>query len=232
MKHVNNITSTGIKYITLTLILISIQATILLFASGILQNFRLWLFISVNFIYTLSALFLLYRKNPGLLNERGENKDGIKTWDKYLLLSHNILMIFIFPLIAGFDIRYNWSYLNIWFIIPGFILYGLSNILVLNSMIVNRHFETNVRIQTDRNHKVVEKWPYNLVRHPGYLGTILWAIAVPQIVGSIVGFIPSFIAVSIIFIRTYLEDYTLQNELPNYKEYAMKTRYRLIPLIF
>jgi len=32
-----------------------------------------------------------------------------------------------------------------------------------------------------------------------------------------------------IFIRTDLEDRNLQSELPGYKEYAHRTRYRLLP---
>ena len=33
-------------------------------------------------------------------------------------------------------------------------------------------------------------------------------------------------------VRTALEDRTLQKELPGYRDYAEKTRYRLIPLVW
>ncbi|RLI45804.1 isoprenylcysteine carboxylmethyltransferase family protein, partial [Candidatus Bathyarchaeota archaeon] len=36
----------------------------------------------------------------------------------------------------------------------------------------------------------------------------------------------------IIGIRTHFEDKMLHKELPGYKEYAMKTRYRLLPRIW
>jgi protein-S-isoprenylcysteine O-methyltransferase Ste14 len=40
------------------------------------------------------------------------------------------------------------------------------------------------------------------------------------------------VALIITVIRTTLEDRTLQNELPGYRDYARRVRYRLIPGIF
>jgi protein-S-isoprenylcysteine O-methyltransferase Ste14 len=73
----------------------------------------------------------------------------------------------------------------------------------------NRFFSSVVRIQTDRGHVVCDSGPYRIVRHPGYAGNIL--------------------ALIIAVIRTALEDQTLQEELPGYRDYAQRVRYRLIP---
>ena len=40
------------------------------------------------------------------------------------------------------------------------------------------------------------------------------------------------LALIIIVTRTLLEDGTLQKELPEYKEYTQRVRYRLLPWIF
>jgi protein-S-isoprenylcysteine O-methyltransferase Ste14 len=45
-------------------------------------------------------------------------------------------------------------------------------------------------------------------------------------------FIPAAFALIISVIRTALEDRTLQEELPGYREYARRVRYRLIPGIY
>jgi len=45
-------------------------------------------------------------------------------------------------------------------------------------------------------------------------------------------FIPAAAALFIAVIRTALEDQTLQDELPGYREYAQRVRYRLIPGIY
>ena len=36
-----------------------------------------------------------------------------------------------------------------------------------------------VRIQTDRGHKVIDTGPYAIVRHPGYVGGILFCVGPP-----------------------------------------------------
>jgi len=76
---------------------------------------------------------------------------------------------------------------------------------------------------------VISSGPYQLVRHPGYVGGILLFLALPLVLGSLIGLIPAVLSIIILVIRTYLEDITLQKELPGYKEYAMKVKYRLVP---
>jgi protein-S-isoprenylcysteine O-methyltransferase Ste14 len=44
--------------------------------------------------------------------------------------------------------------------------------------------------------------------------------------------IPAAAALIIAVIRTALEDQTLQKELPGYRDYAQRVRYRLIPGIY
>jgi protein-S-isoprenylcysteine O-methyltransferase Ste14 len=44
--------------------------------------------------------------------------------------------------------------------------------------------------------------------------------------------IPAAVALIIAVIRTVLEDQTLQDELPGYRDYARRVRYRLIPGIY
>jgi len=228
----NKINKSGKKYISITVIMLAFQAILLFVAAGNFNIFRYWIFIIINFIYTIIALILLYKKNPDLINERAKKKDDIKSWDNYLVKLHNLSLILVLPIVAGLDFRFNWSYINMSFIIPGLIIYGISNVLVLSSMLANTHFETNIRLQTDRNHKVITGFPYNIVRHPGYLGTMVWALAIPLVLGSLFAYIPAIIAIVILILRTYLEDKVLMNELGRYKEYTLKTKYRILPLIW
>ncbi|UCF44662.1 MAG: isoprenylcysteine carboxylmethyltransferase family protein, partial [Candidatus Bathyarchaeota archaeon] len=94
------------------------------------------------------------------------------------------------------------------------------------------YFEQTVRVQKDRGHRVISGGPYQIVRHPGYLGGILYALSFPLIIGSIYTFIPAGIYVLLMVTRTLLEDRTLQRGLCGYKEYAKKVRYRLLPWLW
>ncbi|MCK4963372.1 MAG: hypothetical protein KAS19_12835, partial [Anaerolineales bacterium] len=67
------------------------------------------------------------------------------------------------------------------------------------------------------------------VRHPGYMGTILFNLGTPIILGSLWTIIPAWIGALLILLRTWLEDRTLQAELEGYQDYAERVRYRLIP---
>jgi protein-S-isoprenylcysteine O-methyltransferase Ste14 len=86
-----------------------------------------------------------------------------------------------------------------------------------------------VRIQTDRGHRVCSTGPYAHVRHPMYVGVILSIICFPLALGSFFALIPAGIIVGLFILRTFLEDKALQEELPGYKEYAQKVRFKLIP---
>lgn len=236
MKNSNNkikINKSGRRYIVASFILLIFHALLLFLSAGRINILRFWIFIIVTFIYSTSAIILLCKITPDLVNQRGTIKSDTKSWDQFIMRAHNIFLIFILPIIIGLDVgRFHWSYLNNFFMIPGFILYIFSSIFVNWAMIVNTHFEATVRIQKDRDHKVISEGPYRLVRHPGYLGAILWAIGIPMILGSFYGYIPSVVAIILFIIRTFLEDKTLQDELDGYYDYSKKVKFRLLPGIW
>jgi protein-S-isoprenylcysteine O-methyltransferase Ste14 len=47
--------------------------------------------------------------------------------------------------------------------------------------------------------------------------------------GSLWALVPAGLASALLLLRTRSEDQTLQAELPGYKEYAQRVRYKLIP---
>jgi protein-S-isoprenylcysteine O-methyltransferase Ste14 len=52
------------------------------------------------------------------------------------------------------------------------------------------------------------------------------------LLGSGWAFVPAAMSAVLFIIRTYLEDRTLQKELPGYREYSQATRYRLMPCVW
>ncbi len=79
---------------------------------------------------------------------------------------------------------------------------------------------------------VCDSGPYRIVRHPGYAGNILALPGIVLALGSVWTIIPVIVALIIAVIRTALEDKTLQEELPGYRDYVRRVRYRLIPGVF
>ena len=222
----------GVRYIVKTFGGVVIQMILFFIAAGTLNVPRGWLFYICHFVVTAITLISLYIVNIELMNKRGGMQEGTKTWDKILLATWMVLL-YIIPVVAGLDIgRYQWTSLNFIYAIIGIVLWVFGLIIGTWPMLVNKHFEASVRIQTERDHQVVTTGPYRFIRHPGYLGGILYDIGIPLIFGSLLTIIPVSIIIGIFILRTYLEDKTLQEELEGYLEYTKKTKYRLIPKVW
>jgi len=79
---------------------------------------------------------------------------------------------------------------------------------------------------------IITTGPYKILRHPMYSGFILIVIGLCFALGSLITLIFKVIRFVGLIIRTVLEAKMLQQELEGYKEYAQKTKNKLIPLIW
>ena len=213
MSEKTKLTKTGINAIASPFRWIIVTGIIYFIASGTIEIIRVWLYIGFYIIGSLVSIILLIKKTPELLNQRGKMQEGTKKWDKIIILTYFLFAIIITPLVAGLDFRFEISSLPFYLTYIGIGLYLLSLIFSIWPMLHNPFFEGTVRIQKDKGHKVVTTGPYHIVRHPGYFGMLLGSLPVPFAFGSIYSFIPVSIMILIVFIRTFYEDKTLQNEL-------------------
>ncbi|MHC4534152.1 MAG: methyltransferase family protein [Planctomycetota bacterium] len=208
------------------------QVTLLFISAGHINIFRAWCYLVICFIGMFGGIAVVSKFDPELVNQRGlwKKQKDTQGWDKIILRTYVFFGFYALPVIIGLDVgRFQWSNLGIHFGIGGCVLFILGAVLIHWAMLVNRHFEATVRIQRDRGHRVMTKGPYRIVRHPGYVGVMLWGISTPLIIGSIYGLIPGGIAVILMIIRTSLEDKLLRCELNGYIEYTKRVRYRLLP---
>ena len=213
----------------------AIQGVLLFAAAGRLTLPRAWLFLALTLVWMVINAGLVATTNPDLLNQRGlwKKKQDAKAWDRKLVMLFGVFSFYLPPIVMGLDVgRYHWSNLGPWATVLGTLVFSLGWFLITWAMLVNTHFEVTVRIQTDRNHRVITTGPYATVRHPGYLGAALWALGSPLVVGSLYGLIPSALTLLVLVIRTAREDRTLQAELPGYTDYAKRVKSRLLPGIW
>ena len=200
--------------------------------AGTLAWTEAWLFIILYAAAVTGVMFWMKKKAPGLLKERMKRKKDVKSWDKIIMAIYSIFLLFIL-ILPGLDaVRFQWSNVPLYAKILAFAGYIPGSALAFWAMRENAFLSDVVRIQEDRGHTVCTTGPYKYVRHPMYVGVILIMICFPFSLGSLYTLIPAVIIVILFFFRTALEDKTLREELPGYKEYAQNVRYRLIPGIW
>ena len=212
--------------------LVLIQAVALFTSVWRWDWWNAWAYLGLYLVFLAINAFILLGKHKQLVEERSQVGEGAKGWDKVIggITAFGGLLILI---LAGMDQRFGWAgSLPLWVQIAAFILLGLSYPIFTWAMVSNKFFSTIVRIQKERGHTVQTGGPYRFVRHPGYVSLLMSYISIPIALGSLWACIPLALLVVNLFIRTALEDRTLQNELDGYKEYAGRVRYRLIPGIW
>ena len=101
-----------------------------------------------------------------------------------------------------------------------------------SAMIVNPFFSPVIRLQKERNHRIITRGPYGLVRHPGYLAMLIAIPASALALGSWLALIPGAAFSAVITRRTAYEDRFLKANLPGYADYSGRVRYRLLPGIW
>lgn len=223
-----------LRVIIQLIIVVLVAPFIPMIISGQWSWWQAWAYALVSILGFVVSRIIVNRVHPDLIQERARflNAKDTKSWDKLLapLLGLGIILILV---VAGLDKYYDWtsaSSLTINLIALFGIIFGYS--FSSWALVENRFFSGTVRIQTERGHHVISTGPYRIVRHPGYAGGLFGYIFIPLLLNSVWAFIPAILLCIVMVIRTALEDKTLQAELPGYKEYTRRTRYRLLPWIW
>ena len=193
-----------------------------------------WAYFCLSAIILSFTVWVLADKKD-LIQERLNPGKGMKWWDKvYFAVSTPLSYISI--VLAALDRgRFHVSapllHTSYTLIIA---LFLIAHAIFLWAKFANKFFSSVVRIQTDRDQQVCTTGPYAIVRHPGYVGGVIFTAVTPFVLGSvwIWSLVPALAAAVLLVVRTSFEDKTLQRELSGYTDYAKRVRYKLLPFIY
>ena len=206
--------------------LVLIGAAAALFASaGTFAIAAFWVYLAILAMVFVASFAML---DPGLLRER--MRPGGKPPPLGLKLFTVVLLLHL--VVAGLDRgRLHLSDgIPPWLQATGLAVVAAAYALVLWAMRVNRFFSSVVRIQFDRGQRVVATGPYSFIRHPGYAAGTLIVLASGIALGSWLAAVLLVVtSLPFLFYRAITEDRVLLAELPGYREYAGRVRWRLIP---
>ncbi len=226
----SNLNTLIVRRMIQVFVVILIEGAILFISAGRIDWVMAWAYIGTYLAIIIFNSLVLLPHNRELIAERAQVKEDVKGWDRLLATLVSIVGPLVTFVVAGLDVRYGWSgQIPIPTEIAALVVVALGFLMVTWAMASNKFFSGVVRIQKDRGHSVASAGPYRFVRHPGYVGMIVFQLFTPLALGSLWALVPAVITAVLFVLRTSLEDRTLQAELDGYKQYAATVRYRLLP---
>jgi protein-S-isoprenylcysteine O-methyltransferase Ste14 len=199
-----------------------------LLPAGTFQYWQVYLYFSIIVIPMIFVLFYFLKRDPKFLERRTKGTEKVKEQKLIQLINLPVFMAaFIVP---GLDRRFGWSDVPVEIII-------ITNIVILGGyLIIFNVFKQNSYasriVETDKEQKVITTGLYGIVRHPMYIGVLIMYLPTPLALGSYWGLIPMALLPVALVLRILNEEKVLRENLEGYKEYCLKTRYRLIPYIW
>ncbi len=210
-----------------------ILAAALFIPAGTLAWVGGWVFLVLFCGFFLAVNLWLSSYNPGLLQERTHlgTSDQLG-WDKLLFP-----LLAVFPVawlvFISFDaVRFHWSPVPVGGQVAGLVVLLCSFYIFFLTFRENSYLSPVVRIQEERGHAVVSTGPYHYVRHPMYVGIVLFTLGTPLLLGSWYGVLVGLVLIVLVARRAVLEERTLRKELHGYPDYMAQVKYRLIPRVW
>lgn len=200
----------------------------ILIPAGTLNYWQVYVYLVVIIIPMLFVLFYFLRNDPKFLERRLRTKEK----EKQQKIIQLIFSLFFFSgyVIAGLDKRFGWSNIPVSIILLSDCIIFLGYILVF--FVFKQNSYASRIVEVEKNQKVISTGLYSFVRHPMYTGIIIVFIPTSIALGSFWGLVPMTIIPPALVLRLLNEEKVLRKELPGYKEYCEKTRFRLIPFIW
>lgn len=176
----------------------------------------------------ISAGIVMMLKSPHLLKKRLYAKEEQKKQSFAVKLSG--IMFLAGFIVAGLDFRFGWYNLHRVVVICALVIFFAGYILYAEVLRENPYLSRTITLQ--ENQRVIKSGLYAVVRHPMYTATILMFLTIPLILGSLYSFLIFLAYPFILAMRIKNEEEFLEKELPGYREYKDKVKYRLVPFVW
>ena len=203
-------------------------AVFLFIPAGSLRYWQGWVFMAMLFLPmpVTSAYFM--KRDPQLVERRLRTEEKISK--QKTIIQWAKLIVFSSLLITGLDYRFGSSRVPLWLTILSQVLVFAGYLITLWVMKENSFASRTV--QVEEGQKVISTGPYRLVRHPMYFGGVLMLLFTPLALGSWWALPGFLLVIPLTVFRLLNEEKMLCRDLPGYSDYCLRTRSRLLPLIW
>lgn len=214
-------------------VLLPLWVGIIFLPAGTWRFWQGWAFLPAFILPPIFAFAYFLRYDRPLVERRMRSRETVK--EQKLLIRLFVLLILGAFLLPGFDYRLGWSRrlvgeVPVWLTAISLALVASGFLFVFWVLKVNSYAGSTITV--DAGQKVITTGPYAWVRHPMYLGAVVFSTASPLALGSWVAFPVFALLIPIWAMRLLNEEKMLRADLPGYSDYCLKTRYHLIPFVW
>jgi len=200
-------------------------AALLFIPAGTLDYWQAWLYMAVVLAPMLFVMLYFLATDSEFLERRFKMREREEEQELFQKAGAPLILLgFILP---GIGVRLGWQ------MAPAEVSIAADAAALAGYCIIFWVFHENSwagrTIRVEKGQKVVSTGPYAHVRHPMYVGMMIWYLATPIALGSYVALIPFLLFAPLLYIRIKNEEEVLARELKGYKEYCRKVKFRLVP---
>lgn len=201
---------------------------LLFWPAGTFAYWNGWLFMGILFVPMFFAGLVMMFKNPELLRKRLNAKE--QQSEQKVVIGLSGLMFLCGFVVAGLNFRYGWLVLPDMVSWVGAAVFLLAYLLYAEVLRENTYLSRTVEVQEGQ--RVIDTGLYGMVRHPMYSVTLILFLSMPFVLGCVFSAVIFLAYPVIIAKRIRNEEKVLEEDLPGYREYQKKVRYRMIPFVW
>jgi len=203
-------------------------AAFLFIPAGSLRYWQGWVLMAQLFLPMPFTSVYFLKRDPQLVERRLRTQETIS--EQKTIIRWVQWLAFASLLIPGLDYRFGWSRVPLWLTILSQVLVFAGSLITLWVMKENSFASRTV--QVEEGHRVISTGPYRFVRHPMYFGAILMFAFTPLALGSWWALPGFLLVIPFLVLRLLNEEKLLRRDLPGYSDYCLRTRSRLLPLLW
>ncbi len=216
------------RLILRSLISVIFVAALLFIPAGSLRYWQGWVFMAILFLPMPMTSIYFMKRDPQLVERRLRTEENIT--EQKTIIRWIQLLAFGSSAIPGLDYRFGWSRVPLWLTILSQLFVFAGYLITLWVMKENSFASRTV--QVEEGQRVISTGPYRLVRHPMYFGAVLMLLFTPLALGSWWALPGFLLVIPLIVLRLLNEEEMLRRDLPGYSDYCLRTRSRLLPLLW
>ncbi|UFZ04272.1 isoprenylcysteine carboxylmethyltransferase family protein [Bradyrhizobium ontarionense] len=210
--------------------LLAVMAAIIFAAAGTFY-WQAWLFLLVYSGASLVGTIDLMRRDRALLRRRLKGGPFAEREPVQRLIMTIISVAYLgLLLVPAFDHRFGWSRMPPLLVVGGDLLVVLGFAGILRVFRENSFSAATVEVASDQT--VIATGPYAILRHPMYAAAVVLMAGIPIALGSWWGLFVMAAIVPALVWRLLHEERMLAEQLPGYRDYLARVRWRLVPSVW